>query len=46
PFPIHGIDPVIGVQHTRLGIAAFLYGLTGTLLAIVGIRYFMIVDWP
>jgi len=46
PFPIHGIDPVIGVQHTRLGIAAFLYGLTGTTLALFAIRYFMILDWP
>lgn len=46
PFPIHGIDPVIGVQHTRLGIAAFLYGLTGTTLALLAIRYFMILDWP
>lgn len=46
PFPIHGIDPIIGVQHTRLGIMAFLYGLTGTLLATIGMRYFMIDDWP
>lgn len=46
PFPVHGIDPVIGVQHTRLGICAFLYGLTGATLAMIGIRYFMIVDWP
>lgn len=46
PFPIHGLDPVIGVEHTRLGICAFLYGFTGMLLALIGIRYFMIVDWP
>lgn len=46
PFPIHGIDPIIGVQHTRLGIMAFLYGLTGLLLATIGMRYFMIEDWP
>ncbi len=46
PFPIHGIDPVIGVQQTRLGICAFLYGLTGLTLALFAIRYFMIVDWP
>lgn len=46
PFPVHGIDPVIGVQHTRLGICAFLYGLTGMTLALLGIRYFMITDWP
>lgn len=46
PFPIHGIDPVIGVEHTRLGICAFLYGFSGLILALIGIRYFMIVDWP
>ncbi len=46
PFPVHGIDPIIGVKETRLGIAAFLYGLTGLMLALIGMRYFMIVDWP
>ena len=46
PFPIHGIDPIIGIKNTRLGIMAFLYGLTGLTLATVGMRYFMIVDWP
>ena len=46
PFPIHGIDPIIGVKDTRLGIMAFIYGLTGLTLATVGMRYFMVVDWP
>ena len=46
PFPIHGIDPIIGVKNTRLGIMAFLYGLTGTTLATFGMRFFMIEDWP
>ena len=46
PFPIHGIDPIIGIKNTRLGIMAFIYGLTGTLLATLGMRYFMVVDWP
>ncbi len=46
PMPIHGIDDVIGVRHTRLGIAAFLYGLTGLMLATLGMKYFMIDDWP
>lgn len=46
PFPIHGIDPIIGVKNTRLGIMAFLYGITGTMLATIGMRYFMIEDWP
>lgn len=46
PFPIHGIDPIIGVKNTRLGIMAFIYGLTGLMLATIGMRYFMIEDWP
>lgn len=46
PFPIHGIDPIIGVENTRLGIMAFIYGLTGLALATIGMQYFMIIDWP
>ncbi|MDA0302832.1 MAG: DUF3341 domain-containing protein [Bacteroidetes bacterium] len=46
PFPIHGIDPIIGVKRTRLGIAAFMYASTGTALALFGMWYFMISDWP
>lgn len=46
PFPIHGLDPIIGVRHTRLGIAAFLYALTGLMLALLAIKYFMVQDWP
>jgi len=46
PFPIHGLDPVIGVKRTRLAITAFMYGMTGTTLALLGMTYFMIWDWP
>ena len=46
PFPVHGIDPIIGVKDTRLGIMAFIYGLTGLVVATIGMRYMMIVDWP
>jgi len=46
PFPVHGIDPIIGVKRTRLGIAAFMYATTGTTLALLGMWYFMISDWP
>jgi hypothetical protein len=34
------------VKQTRLGIAAFLFGISGTILALFGMRYFMIIDWP
>ena len=46
PFPIHGIDPIIGIKETRLGIMAFVYGLTGLALSLIGMRYIMITDWP
>lgn len=46
PFPVHGLDPIIGVKHTRLGIMSFLYGLTGLALSIYGMQFFMISDWP
>ncbi len=46
PFPIHGIDPVIGVKHTRLGIVSFILGLFGLALAFYGFKYLMIDDWP
>ncbi len=46
PFPIHGLDPVIGIKQTRLAICAFLYGLVGLSLALSGMYYFMIADWP
>ena len=46
PFPIHGIDPIIGIKRTRLAIASFMYAMTGTSLALLGMWYFMIHDWP
>ena len=46
PFPVHGLDPVIGLKRTRMGIVSFMFGITGTSLALLGMWYFMIHDWP
>lgn len=46
PFPIHGIDPIIGIPRTRIGVTAFLYGLTGCCLGTLMMWYMMIYDWP
>ena len=46
PFPIHGIDPVIGVPRTRLAIMSFIYGATGLSLAWLMMGYMLIYDWP
>lgn len=46
PFPIHGIDSLIGIPRTRIAICAFIYGITGTCLATLMMWYMMIHDWP
>ncbi len=46
PFPIHGIDKLLNVPRTRLSAAAFLYGITGTSLALLMTWYMMVSDWP
>lgn len=46
PFPIHGIDTALGYKRTRLPIAAFLFGLTGTVLALTMQIWMLGYDWP
>lgn len=46
PFPIHGIDPIIGIKRTRIAICSFIYGLTGAGLATLMMWFMMISDWP
>jgi len=46
PFPIHGLDPVIGIKRTRMAVVSFMFGSTGLMLALLGMWYFMISDWP
>lgn len=46
PFPVHGLEEILGIKWTRLAITAFMYGLTGLTLAIIAINYFMVQDWP
>lgn len=46
PFPIHGLDVALGHPRSRLGIAAFLFGMTGTLTALALTFYTEGFDWP
>lgn len=46
PHPIHHIDTYIGHPRTRIPIAAFMFGATGTILAITMIVFMMKIDWP
>ncbi|XOV95103.1 MAG: DUF3341 domain-containing protein [Bacteroidota bacterium] len=46
PFPVHGIEDALGYKRSRLSIAAFLFGLTGTSLALIMQIGMMGIDWP
>jgi len=46
PFPVHGLDPLLGLEESRLHIAGFIYGLLGTLTAFLGMTWIFTKDWP
>jgi Protein of unknown function (DUF3341) len=46
PFPVHGLDEVLGYKRTRLPIAAFMFGITGTSLALFTQIWMLGYDWP
>ncbi len=46
PYPVHGLEHALGYKRTRLPIAAFLFGLLGTSLALTMQFWMMGVDWP
>ncbi|MEJ0032685.1 MAG: DUF3341 domain-containing protein [Bacteroidota bacterium] len=46
PFPVHGLDEALGYRRTRLPIAAFMFGLTGTCLALFTQIWMLGYDWP
>ena len=50
PFPIHGLDHVLGLKETRMAITAFIYGCIGLTFGSLLIYYIMISgvgkSWP
>jgi hypothetical protein len=46
PYPVHGIEDVLGYKRSKLPIAAFLFGMLGTSLALTMQFYMMRFDWP
>jgi hypothetical protein len=46
PFPVHGLDEALGYKRSRLPIAAFMFGLTGTGLALIMQIWMLGYDWP
>ncbi len=46
PFPIHGLDKMMGLRDTSLHTAGFIYGITGTATALGFISWVFTKDWP
>jgi hypothetical protein len=46
PFPIHGLDRVMGLRDTSLHTAGFIYGISGTTLGLAFISWIFTRDWP
>ena len=46
PFPIHGLDKVMGLRDTSLHTAGFIYALMGTATALGFITWALTSDWP
>ncbi len=46
PFPVHGLDPILGLKESRLHYLGFIYGATGCLLAFGLMSWIFTRDWP
>lgn len=46
PYPVHGIDDVLGIKRSRLPIAAFFFGLFGCSFALWMQIWMLGFDWP
>jgi hypothetical protein len=46
PFPLHGLDKALGLRETSLHTAGFIYGATGTTIALGFMSWVFTADWP
>jgi Protein of unknown function (DUF3341) len=46
PFPVHGLDPLLGLAESRLHQAGFVFGAIGTLTAFGFMTWVFTRDWP
>ncbi len=46
PFPVHGLDPILGLSHSRLPVAGFVYGAIGATLGFLFMTWVFTQDWP
>jgi len=46
PYPVHGMDELIGIRHSRLPVATLVGGLAGCATALAMQFYMAVFDWP
>lgn len=46
PFPVHGLDPILGLKESRLHYLGFIYGATGALFGFLAMSWIFTRDWP
>lgn len=46
PYPVHGLDHALGLRETSLHTAGFIYGISGTSIALGGMSWVFTRDWP
>lgn len=46
PFPIHGLDEILGLAESRLHIVGFLFGVVGALTAFLSMSWMFTKEWP
>lgn len=46
PFPVHGLDPLLGLEESRLHVAGFIYGTIGLLFGFGFMTWVFTRDWP
>ncbi len=46
PFPVHGLDPLLGLKESRLHYLGFIYGATGASFGFLAMTWIFTSDWP
>ncbi len=46
PFPVHGLEDELGYRDTRLHTTGFLFGITGTFVALSVMTWIMTTNYP
>ncbi|MFT4663924.1 MAG: hypothetical protein ACI8YQ_001115 [Polaribacter sp.] len=46
PFPVHGLDPLLGLAESRIHQAGFVFGALGTLTSFGFMTWVFTRDWP